>query len=127
MLNKVRNHNLHVLTSSQHICEYTQLHLKYANPRSQARSVKKFFSICNHKNFHYCFSTPVRCTLKLDRQLKGVSIPFLGTNSQVYSDILRQKPSATSDFCRVRLDAFGFNGAPKTLKTTASIPSLGTT
>ena len=51
-----------------------------------------------------------------DRQLRGHSIPLLGTNNQVYCDILRQTPSAKSDFCRVRLDAFGRDGGPKTLQ-----------
>ena len=41
--------------------------------------------------------------------------------------VLRQKPSAKSDFCRVGVDAFGRNnGGPKKPKT-ACIPFLGTT
>ena len=63
----------------------------------------------------------------IDRQLKGVSVPFLGTNNQVYCNLLRQKPSAKSDFCRMKLDAFGRNnGGPKTPGKTAGIPFLGT-
>ena len=54
----------------------------------------------------------------IDWQLRGHSIPFLGTNSQVYCNLLlstslRHKPSAKSDFCRVSLDAFGRYGGPK--------------
>ena len=50
---------------------------------------------------------------------QGVSIPFLGTNNQVYCDLLRQKPSAKSGFGRVRLDAFGRNnGGSKTSQQT---------
>ena len=57
-------------------------------------------------------NAPLRNARLTDRQLRGVSIPFLGTNNQVYCDeyLLRQKPSAKSDFCRGRLDAFGRNG-----------------
>ena len=55
---------------------------------------------------------------KVDRPAtEGVSVSFLGTNNQIYGDLLRQKPLAKSDFCRVRLDAFGrYNGGPKTPK-----------
>ena len=65
----------------------------------------------------------------MDRQLRGVSVPFLGTTNQVYCD-LRQKPSAKSDFSQVRLDAFGRNNGSPTSpppKKNASIPFLGTT
>ena len=52
----------------------------------------------------------------IDRQLREVSIPFLGTNNQVatLAGLLRQKPSAKSDFCLVRLGEFGRNEGPKT-------------
>ena len=66
---------------------------------------------------------------KVDRPAaERVSIPFLGTNNQVYCDLLDQNPSAKSDFCRVRSDAFDRNnGGPKTLQNNASIPFLGIT
>ena len=48
----------------------------------------------------------------LHRQLRGVSKPLLGINSQVYCDILRQNSSAKSDFCWIRLRVFGRNGGP---------------
>ena len=78
--------------------------------------------------FSYLYVNDLALCLDIDRQLRGASILSLGTNNQVSCDILRQTPSAKSDFCRISLDAFGRNNVgPMTPQKTASISFLSTT